>query len=302
MISREVCDFTPPETTPQKMNKIPLHTMSGMTDGKIAYSRHTSDTPYRLVAKDTHQNDYYIFILVESGKANILLDFEKYEITENEIFCIPPRQVHTPVAKMTAIEGSFLAVDSVLVRNEYKEIFHRLYLKRNKVIVNETVKSDLIHNFSIIHRRLNSEQQPIEKHILYDLISAYIGFIAETYQKESTISTNSQPAIITSRFKSLLSENHKTLKRPSQYAETLNITSAYLNECVKRITGTTVSQWIQSEITLQAKRLLFYTNLNIKEIALQLGYEDWAYFTRLFTKTAKLSPTQFRKEYLNHHD
>ena len=32
--------------------------------------------------------------------------------------------------------------------------------------------------------------------------------------------------------------------------------------------------------------------------AIVLGYEDWAYFTRLFTKASKLSPTQFRQKYL----
>ncbi|MCD8194276.1 MAG: helix-turn-helix domain-containing protein [Tannerellaceae bacterium] len=59
-----------------------------------------------------------------------------------------------------------------------------------------------------------------------------------------------------------------------------------------------MSDWIQYEIILQAKRLLYYTTMNIKEIAHTLGYEDHAYFTRLFTKVADMSPGQFRKKYL----
>lgn len=284
------------------MSKIPLHKIAEVADGKIAFSRHTSEGRNMPGVDYAHRDDYYIFISVESGRAKVLIDFEEHEITENEIFCILPGQVHSPIDKTPTIEGSFLAVDSLLVRNEYKETFEQLYLKRNKIKLSQDTTTDLKHTFSIINRRLKSNEQLAEQHILYDFISSYIGIFAEAYQKEQAIPTNNQPAIIVFRYKSLLCENYKTLKRPSQYAEKLNITSAYLNECVKKITGLTASDWIQNEISLQAKRLLFYTNLNIKEIALQLGYEDWAYFTRLFTKTAKLSPTQFRKEYLKRHD
>jgi YesN/AraC family two-component response regulator len=78
----------------------------------------------------------------------------------------------------------------------------------------------------------------------------------------------------------------------------LNISPVYLNEAVRKTTGMNVRQCIQNEIITQAKRLLFYTRMSVKEIAIELGYEDYAYFTRLFTKVSALSPVQFRKKYL----
>jgi AraC-like DNA-binding protein len=48
---------------------------------------------------------------------------------------------------------------------------------------------------------------------------------------------------------------------------------------------------------LEAKRRLFYTNESVKEIAFRLGYDDYAYFTRLFTKVCGISPTRFREIY-----
>ncbi|KAA6303287.1 MAG: HTH-type transcriptional activator Btr [Candidatus Ordinivivax streblomastigis] len=88
-----------------------------------------------------------------------------------------------------------------------------------------------------------------------------------------------------------------TQKSPSQYAFLLHISTPYLNESVKSATGFTAGYWIQYEIILEAKRLLFYTDMNIKEISFKLGYEDYSYFTRLFTKIAGASPLQFRKNY-----
>jgi AraC family transcriptional activator of pobA len=77
----------------------------------------------------------------------------------------------------------------------------------------------------------------------------------------------------------------------------LHVSPAYLNECVKTTTGHSVSYWIQQQIILEAKRLLGYSDLSIKEIASGLGYDDYAYFTRLFTKAGGCTPARFRKKY-----
>ena len=76
------------------------------------------------------------------------------------------------------------------------------------------------------------------------------------------------------------------------------ISPVYLNEAIKSITGISVSKYIQIELMLRAKRMLIYTSLNIKEIAINLGFDDYAYFTRLFTKATGLNPTSYRKKYL----
>ncbi|MDE6261747.1 MAG: helix-turn-helix domain-containing protein, partial [Muribaculaceae bacterium] len=84
-------------------------------------------------------------------------------------------------------------------------------------------------------------------------------------------------------------------RRPGFYAERLNISPIYLNEIVKVITGLSASQFIKNEIVLFAKRELFHTSDSVKEIAYRLGFTDNAYFTRLFTETAGVSPGKFRE-------
>ena len=71
-----------------------------------------------------------------------------------------------------------------------------------------------------------------------------------------------------------------------------------LNEVVKNVTGESVSKYIQNELKLRAKRMLVYTSLNVREISIDLGIEDYAYFTRLFTKAVGVNPTSYRKKYL----
>lgn len=96
-------------------------------------------------------------------------------------------------------------------------------------------------------------------------------------------------------FRNLLKQHVEHSHSPSYYARMMNISLMYLNEAVKGTTGFSVSQNIQYEIVTRAKRSLIYTSKSVKEIAQELGFEDYAYFTRLFSKTAGISPTDFRK-------
>lgn len=279
------------------MNTIPIHKLSEKFQGEIAFLRYVSESDQLPAVDYAHRDDYYVFLFIEKGEGKLLIDFKEYEITETTVHCILPGQVHIPVGNINAC-GWILAVDSMLVKDEYKEIFEQVSLMGSKANLNEDIINDLKYCASAIHKRLTPERQHIEESIIHDLLSYYIGITAEIYRKGLPVSENKRLATITFQFKTLLSANYQSLKRPSQYATQLNLSPIYLNEAVKKTTGLSVSDCIQNEITIQAKRLLFYTNKSVKEVALELGYEDYAYFTRLFTKASKLSPTQFRKKYL----
>ena len=58
------------------------------------------------------------------------------------------------------------------------------------------------------------------------------------------------------------------------------------------------SEVIHQRITLEAKRLLTYTQLSCSEIASQLGFEELAHFSRFFKNNTNLNPTEFSKNRL----
>jgi AraC-like DNA-binding protein len=243
-----------------------------------------------------HRHDYYLFIFLEKGQGKFLIDFEEYEMTGSTVLCILPGQVHFPI-DYTSTCGWILMADRMFVTDEYKAIFEKGSFVKSKIKLTNDEIIDLNQCISIIDRRFNHRQQPVGQNIIHALLSSYIGMIAEIYQKGFPVSINNRLETITSQFKSLLSANYQSLKRPSEYADNLNLSLSYLNEAVKKTTGLSVSNCIQNEIALQAKRLLFYTNQSIKEIACSLGYDDYSYFTRIFTKSAGVSPTQFKAHY-----
>lgn len=131
--------------------------------------------------------------------------------------------------------------------------------------------------------------------IIHTLVQSFLAMAASSYNStETTENKHTRSAELTRQFKNLLAAHSHTIKSPSAYASRLNVTSGYLNETIKKVTGSTVSYWIQQEIFSEAKRLLYHSDIDVKQIAHELGYTDYSYFIRSFRKASGLSPLRFR--------
>jgi signal transduction histidine kinase/DNA-binding response OmpR family regulator len=78
--------------------------------------------------------------------------------------------------------------------------------------------------------------------------------------------------------------------------KTLLVSKSQLHRKVKALTGVSVTQYVNHIKIQKAKELLLNTELNINEIAYEVGYDDPTYFSRVFKKVMEVSPDQFRKE------
>jgi len=95
-------------------------------------------------------------------------------------------------------------------------------------------------------------------------------------------------------FEMLLGKHFKTEKMPSFYASQLHITLKHLNRICNEILNKTTTEMITDRVILEAKRMLMDKNSSVNEIATELGYDDYSYFTRLFKKHVGMTPTAFR--------
>lgn len=78
-------------------------------------------------------------------------------------------------------------------------------------------------------------------------------------------------------------------------AKEFSFHSKYISTMIKNETGESFSSYVTSLRIKRAIDLLTHTNIEVKEIAAQVGYEDQHYFSRLIRKQTKMTPSQFRK-------
>jgi len=90
-------------------------------------------------------------------------------------------------------------------------------------------------------------------------------------------------------------ENHYTEPLElSSYLRTLRISEAQLRYACQKGGEKSPMQILLDRRLIEAKRLLLYSDLSISDCSLQVGFEDPAYFSRLFRRQTGQSPRSFR--------
>lgn len=251
-------------------------------------------------AHAAHRDEHYVLIFQEKGRSSIMVDFEEITVQGAAILSILPGQVHQSLAVEKNTIAWFIALDVSWMEETFRAVFQNAPQQRIPISIPPVVISQIKACITALHQVYEStDRNPFHEHTLRALTDACISLFAATYQEPESPGErrDARTEIITRQFRSLLQQQFKTMKSPSQYAAALNISPAWLNEVVKTATGFPVSHWIHQEIILEAKRMLYYTGNTVKEIAHSLGYEDHTYFSRLFSKLTGLSPLQFRQQY-----
>lgn len=96
------------------------------------------------------------------------------------------------------------------------------------------------------------------------------------------------------QFTELLGEHYKHERSVRFYARQLCITPKYLTTLIKRISGKSVSEWIDNYVILEAKTLLKYSNMSVQEIAYYLNFPNQSFFGSYFKRNAGMSPSQYK--------
>ncbi|MBB3703523.1 AraC family transcriptional regulator [Alloprevotella rava] len=280
------------------MPQLPIHRSSQLTDFGVYLKTIISKTS---VSSDryafSHTDDYYFFGFIEDGQCCLNIDFEEYTFGKESLVIIRPEQVHRIIDAFN-LSATFLIIDSVLVNEEEKRTLERY--GRQEIQLSDI--SELKPLLSLLDCKLSGMENPSAKAVVQRLTTVIVGLVVENIVNATIVQSKLQGTVtrhkeIVWEFRDLLENNIRSNRSPSFYAGRLNITVAYLNEAVNSVLRTSVSHHIQNEIILLAKRQLVYTKASVKEIAHSLGFDDYSYFTRLFTKVAGVSPTLFRKNY-----
>ncbi|WP_025146011.1 helix-turn-helix domain-containing protein [Pedobacter jeongneungensis] len=116
------------------------------------------------------------------------------------------------------------------------------------------------------------------------------------------LQSSSRKAQIINNIKYSIHENLNSDISPEKLAEKHNVSYAWFRKSFKEITGQSPGQYQLNLKIQKAAKMLLETDLGICDIAYQNGFESEYYFSRLFKSKMNLSPSRYRKEFLNRQD
>jgi len=287
----------------KKAKSIPINRIADHFDVGIALDRiHFNVSEEAILnatddAKLAHREDRHSFFLLEKGIVTVEIDFQKFEIKAPSIVYMHPDQVHR-ILKLENMAASALAINNESLNSEYLKLLENL-TPAKPLVLEQEIFSIISETVSLCIKFSKRKNDKLYHSLLKDSCNALVALITSQYLV-STKSTDklSRFKLIADAFKSELESNFVSIKSPAAYAQKLNISTPYLNECVKNATGYSVSHHILQRVILEAKRLLYHSGKSVKEISSALGYDDFPYFSKLFTKATGMTPLKFRNKNL----
>lgn len=97
-------------------------------------------------------------------------------------------------------------------------------------------------------------------------------------------------------FERLLESHFRQWHQVSDYADALAVTAGHLNQRIKQRSGRNVKAHIQERLMLEARRAAYFSDQSLKEVAYELGFDDPAYFSRLFKRCTGQRFRDFREQ------
>ena len=153
---------------------------------------------------------------------------------------------------------------------------------------------------SMVEQELKGSETDFSSEIIGGLIAATIykvGDILTHYLTEHPVvdsPIHNRAEEYFRQFTELLGEHYKHERSVGFYARQLCITPKYLTTLIKRISGKSVSEWIDNYVILEAKTLLKYSNMSVQEIAYYLNFPNQSFFGSYFKRNAGMSPSQYK--------
>ena len=153
---------------------------------------------------------------------------------------------------------------------------------------------------SMVEQELKGSETDFSSEIIGGLIAATIykvgdiltHYLTEHPEVDSPIRNRAEEYF--RQFTELLGEHYKHERSVGFYARQLCITPKYLTTLIKRISGKSVSEWIDNYVILEAKTLLKYSNMSVQEIAYYLNFPNQSFFGSYFKRNAGMSPSQYK--------
>ncbi|MEP1489295.1 MAG: AraC family transcriptional regulator [Algibacter sp.] len=250
-----------------------------------------------------HSHDFFLCVIFTKGSGTHEIDFDTYPVNAGSIFFLKPGQTHYWTFDSNPSGYIFFHTQDFYELHFSKSKLEQFpFYASHKNTPALTLKTDTIQSLELKFKDINDEYYkvlPYKKQKIASLINTTYIDLGRYYSVVTTSkNTTSVTYIDTLRALEKAIEAHfKTEKSATFYANALHITPKHLNRIIKTTLGKTTTDLITERVILESKRLMVHSKNSLQHISETLGYQDYAYFSRVFKQKTEVTPLEFRKSY-----
>ena len=253
--------------------------------------------------------DGYIIFYLKKGHFSVDVNLHTFEVREHSLMINVPGNI-VKVSQYDEDHIDQLDLVFVLISKEFmsgiqfdfgKVFQDGLNLLHNPCIILDDFQMAVANDYMNLARKLIGASFAYKRETIGSLLTSLTYLAADVWSKQvdearklalDPHATRSNQVF--EHFLTLVSEHHNTERGVAFYADKLCLTPKYLSKLVKTASGRSAPDWIDSFVILEAKNLLKYSDLPIKEVVYRLHFPNPSVFHKFFKAHTGLTPMQYR--------
>ena len=259
---------------------------------------HALDYPCRF--------DGLLMLYCVEGHLKLSVNLNEYDIRKNHLVITTPGNIlkvsQLPgseslkyvIVAMSSRFGSGLKVDLKKIMNEGLALIDLPVIE-----LDEGMSALMQQHLSLAANILNSDS-PFREDSVSSILSSMICLVAGLWTekinelREEAAQTTTRSRMVLEQFIRLVGEYHTKYRNVGFYADKLCLTPKYLSKLIKTASGKSAPEWIDSYVILEAKNLLKYSDIAVKEIVYRLNFPNQSVFYKFFKARTGMTPSEYR--------
>ena len=240
-----------------------------------------------------------VYALMVRGEARATINITDYKVHENDLVLLEPSSfllIHE--FSEDALVYYLLFSSSFLEKNTFSTHMSLTSLQMSEPILHlpADVASVTTHMLDTLVEASNCQPSllnPNKMLHIFNLLQTVYGELARELQHADMRPLDRKNEIF-QEYCQLVMKHYHEWHHVSQYADAMRLTLPHLSSTIKQVADKTAGDLIIEAILTDAKAQLRLTTLQIKEIAISLGFENVAFFNRFFKSHTGLTPKAYR--------
>ncbi len=240
----------------------------------------------KRITKPHKHNGYLEFVLLEQTQGKHYIDGQEIQIKAPCLLIIRKDNVHHWELN-EPVQGYVL-----LLKREFVDESLDLEIRR---LIDELAGLNTINftDVSTLHSLFSLLSAEEHRTVQEALLKAILAKSVQQAGAGKTLKIKSKNLFL--QLTQVLNKEKQILNNVAYYANLLHTSPQNLNAACQRHADKSASEVLSGYIISEAKRLLFYTNKTVAEVAFQLGFADQSNFSKYFKRAVGLTPQNYRE-------
>lgn len=241
-----------------------------------------------------------VYAYMVRGTAKATLNITQMNFRENDLLLIEPGTfllIHE--FSEDALVYYILFSSSFLDKYSYSTRIsaQTLHLNTPFVHLSNEIADVLKHTFELLLEIINCTTPLLTTEKMVHVFNMFQLFYSDFAKQQNPLPAKPQDrkTEVYQQYQKMVLDHYQQWHHVAQYAEAMRLSMPHLCSTIKSVCGKTAGDLITDAILTDAKAQLKITNLQIKEIAISLGFQNVAFFNRFFKSHTGLTPKEYRK-------